>query len=190
MPKEDADRWNQRYQSSAGLNAKAPVPFLMENLGLLPTHGIALDIAMGSGRNSEILVNHGLSVIGIDISLEAAINAKLKCSQINAIVADLTEYALPPVKFDVILNFYYLQRELIKILHRYIKPNGLIIIETLTGKMNRIKPETPEEFLLKDNELPDLLGDHWRIIKFQEGWFTSHTGKQKAVASLIGQFIP
>ncbi len=191
MPLEDAERWNKRYQSYTGLNTKAPVSFLVENLNLLPQYGLAMDIAMGSGRNSGVLINHGLSVVGIDISLQAALNAKKKYPKLIAVVADLTNFAIPSsIKFDVILNFYYLQRTLIKELHRYINPFGFLIIETLTAKMKIYQPDTPDDYLLQENELPGLLGDHWRIIKFREGWSASQTGKQKSVASLIAQYFP
>jgi len=190
MPRDDAVRWNMRYLSERGLNAKQPPQFLLENIYLLPRNGLALDIAMGAGRNAKVLIEHGLDVIGIDISFEAALHAKTKLPKLHVIVADLINFRLPQSKFDVIINFYYLQRNILAGLHRITKPGGIIMVETLTQEMKVLRPDTPEGFLLRENELREYFRENWQIIRYQEGWRQSETGKKKAVASIIARYIP
>lgn len=189
MPIEDADRWDRRYQSPFGFNTKSPAPFLLENLSKLPGRGIALDIAIGSGRNAGVLCEHGLVVYGLDISFQALHIAKMKYPDLNVILADLTSYILPALQFNVILNFFYLQRNLIKEFHKFISPGGFLVIETLTSKIKDIHPDIPDDYLLKENELLGLLDPGWKILEYKEGWFVSHSGKKKPVAALLAQFI-
>ncbi|NPV76782.1 MAG: methyltransferase domain-containing protein [Anaerolineae bacterium] len=190
MPREDATRWNSRYITETGLRAKSPLQFLLDNVHILPKNGLALDIAMGAGRNAEVLINHGLEVIGIDISFEGVLLAKTKHPKLHAIVADLANFQIPRLKFDVITNFYYLQRSILEGLHLLTKPGGIIMIETLTRKMKTIHPDTPEDFLLHENELPGYFNESWQIIKYQEGWRQNELGKKKAVASIIAKYLP
>ena len=57
-----------------------PSTFLVENIDLLPL-GRALDVAMGSGRNSIYLARMGFQVEGIDISEEAVQTALCRLRQ-------------------------------------------------------------------------------------------------------------
>ncbi len=190
MPREDAIRWNSRYTTETGLRTKLPLQFLLDNVHILPKNGVALDIAMGAGRNAEVLLNHGLEVIGIDVAFEAVLLAKAKHPKLHAIVADLADFQIPKLKFDVIINFYYLQRSILEELRLLTKPGGIIMIETLTQKMKPIRPDTPEDFLLCENELPEYFNEGWQIIKYQEGWRQNELGKKKAVASIIAKYLP
>lgn len=186
MPKEDLLRWNERYANSLGEGHEAPRAFLLQNLDLLPPRGVALDLAMGTGNNAGLLLEKGFNVIGIDISDVAVRLAKRRFPQLMAIIADLTAFHLPSGKFDVVLNFYYLQRELWPEFARILKPGGLLILETLTQEMQSIKPELPEEYLLNPGELKSWFGK-WEILVYREGWVETDRGTQKAAASLIAR---
>ncbi|MCC6148471.1 MAG: class I SAM-dependent methyltransferase [Anaerolineaceae bacterium] len=190
MPEEDAIRWNERYRSKTGWETKPPLRFLTENIAILPKNGLALDIAMGAGRNAGVLLNHGLRVIGIDISFEAVLLAKRQYPHLSAMVADLAHPQIPPLQYDVIINFYFLQRELLNNLSHFTKPGGYVMIETLTQKIRAIRPQTPEAYLLGENELPQYFNENWRIVKYQEGWVQDEGGKQKAIASIIAKYQP
>ena len=64
---KDKDRWDNKYSIEGYLFGEKPVPFLVENVHLLPK-GKVLDIAMGEGRNGVYLATQGFDVIGLDIS--------------------------------------------------------------------------------------------------------------------------
>jgi SAM-dependent methyltransferase len=186
MPIEDAYRWDRRYQQDRQANIQSTRRFLVENQHFLPTSGVALDIAMGTGRNAAFLIEKGLGVVGVDISAVAVGQAKQLSPGIMAIVGDLTQLSFPDRVFDVILNFYYLQRNLWPDYRRMLRPGGVLYLETLTVGMLAIKPDTQAEFLLQPDELRQAFQD-WNILVYQEGVVPSDHNQSKAVASLVAR---
>jgi tellurite methyltransferase len=79
--------------------------------------GKALDIATGKGRNAIFLAERGFDVVGVDISsialAEAQRWAKEKSLAIAWQQADLEQIELPALRYDLVLNFNYLQRSLL-----------------------------------------------------------------------------
>jgi tellurite methyltransferase len=186
MTLQDADRWDEKYQNERYNTFEKPRQFLIDHASYLPHQGLALDVAMGLGGNSAYLVEHGLSVIGVDISGVAVRRAKKRFPQVMVVQADLTHFYLPAGQFDVILNFFYLQRDLFPRLVRALRPGGLLIIETMTQNMLEIKPEIPIDWLLAPNELHDMFA-HLDIITYHEGWTNSRDHHPRAVASLAAR---
>ena len=186
MPREDAIRWNKRYSASAEGWFEKPRSFLIENQDLLPKSGWVLDLAMGPGVNADYLVRRGMNVLGIDISDVAVHLALQRNPKIHGIVADLSQFPLPDRKFDMVMNFYYLQRDIWPFFKQLLKPGGLLIIETLTIPMRNVRSDIEPEFLLGENELRDSFSD-WEIIQYREGWFPSDHGNEKAIASMIAR---
>ncbi|MGE5224291.1 MAG: class I SAM-dependent methyltransferase [Omnitrophica WOR_2 bacterium] len=186
MPARDASRWNLRYQQERHRTFEDPRPFLVEHASLLPREGLALDVAMGLGGNSGFLLQKGLRVVGIDISETAIRIAKAHLPGLMAFVADLTEYSLPRLNFDVILNFFYLQRDSWPVYLRIMKPGGLLIVQTLTEAMLQEQPEINPAYLLEQGELLAGFKD-WEILDYREGWEENHPGHRRAVAGLVAR---
>lgn len=110
---------------------KPAAPFLARHIDQLPK-GRALDLAAGSGRNAVFLADHGFEVDAIDISAE---RLQVRHPRIRTIEADLETYDLGVERYDVVVNFYYLQRSL-KI-REALKPGGVVVFETfLVGHPN------------------------------------------------------
>jgi tellurite methyltransferase len=185
-PVEDARRWDARYRERKRYSFERPRKFLIENAGLLPHSGLALDIAMGLGSNAGYLIEHGLRVIGVDISEVGVREAKISHPYIMAVVADLEKYYIPPDTFDVILNFFYLQRDLFPVYHRALKKGAVLVIETLTQDMRQVQPDIDPEYLLVPGELRTAFQD-MEIIKYKEGWDEDERGHRRAVASLLAR---
>jgi tellurite methyltransferase len=187
MPVEDAERWNARYQEdkryTGDIRARR---FLVENADRLPLRGLALDAAMGLGGNAGFLLERGLRVVGVDISWVAARQAKAHLPRLMAVVADLTQLRLPDEAFDVILNFYYLQRDIWAQYRRALRPGGILVIETLMQEMHTIRPDIDPQYLLHPGELQAAFND-WQILAYREGWVETETRHPKAVASLIAR---
>lgn len=154
MPLEDASRWNTRYKERIDKNwIETPRRFLTENARYLPSTGLALDIAMGMGSNANFLLSRGLRVIGVDVS-EVGVRASMaKFPALMGVVADLTYFYLPENKFDVILNFYYLQRELWPEYTRALRPGGVLYFETMTERMLEGNQDINPHHLLATGEL-------------------------------------
>ncbi len=123
--------WNQRYAAGEQL-FETPAPLVEQFAGPLQP-GTALDLACGPGRNALFLAERGWHVTAVDGS-PIAIDllrrrARRKNLDIDARVADLErgEYQIPPGAFDLIVDSYYLQRDLIPDMQRGVGPGGTII---------------------------------------------------------------
>jgi tellurite methyltransferase len=171
MPQEDAQRWNARYTETLEKRKHfTPRPFLYEHADFLPSKGLVLDIATGLGGNANFLISRGLKVVGIDISEVGLRASKARSPDLLGIVADLTHFYLPDQTFDVILNFFYLQRGMWPDLVRWLRPGGVLYFETMTERMLPDNPQINPAHLLQPGELavdfPDL-----EILYYEE--FTS-----------------
>jgi tellurite methyltransferase len=187
MPHEDALRWNQRYLKDDRFTTfLEPRTFLLQNAGLLPDKGLALDVAMGLGGNSAFLMQRGLRVLGVDISSVAVRRAHHHLPGLMVVVADLTNFYLPAAAFDVIVNFYYLQRGLWPVYRQALRPGGVLIFETLTTAMLAIQPDTDPAFLLQPGELRQAF-DGWDILVYRENWVETRRGLKHPVASLVAR---
>jgi tellurite methyltransferase len=184
MTHPDALHWNRRYEQDRRAGFERPRQLLLEYSWRLPDHGLALDAAMGLGGNAGCLLGRGLSVIGVDVSDTALRRAKARYPALMAVQADLNRFHLPNNRFDVILNFYYLERQIWPAYTQALKPGGVLIFETLTVEMLTIHPDINPLYLLSPGELlhgfPEL-----EILFYREGWVESATQHPRAVASLV-----
>jgi tellurite methyltransferase len=186
MPVDDAARWNQRYLSAPQPSFLRPRDFLVQHAGDLPGAGLALDAAMGLGGNAAFLISRGLRVIGVDISVVAARQAKARLPALNAVVADLTRFSLPAASLDVILNFYYLDRELWPVYRRALRPGGVLVMETFTADTRAQRGDLNPNYLLQPGELGQAFRD-WDVLNYREGWNAPDDGRRRSTASLIAR---
>jgi SAM-dependent methyltransferase len=182
--------WDERYQNTWEGEVKEPASFLRENLSKLP-QGKALDLAMGVGQNAIFLAENGYKVVGIDSSQVAVektiVYAREKNVSIQAIQADLMTYILPPDAYDVILNFYFLERSLIPQIKKALKKGGMVVFETYTMEHQKYdKPFNPD-YLLRENELLHSFLD-FKVLFYQEG-VVEKDGIKKAIASLLAEKV-
>jgi tellurite methyltransferase len=167
-----------------------PSSFLRRHVHLLPP-GRALDLAAGEGRNAVFLAEHGFDVEAIDISnaalRKARALARSRGVKIQTRIANLDFYPIEQGRYDLIANFYFLDRRLIPGIKQGAKKGGKVIFETyLTANKSHglPGPENPA-YLLKPNELLRLF-QGWRILLYREGIF-KEGGRRKAIASLIAE---
>ncbi|MHC1784772.1 MAG: class I SAM-dependent methyltransferase [Anaerolineaceae bacterium] len=183
---ETIAKWNGRYKEDLSYKKVTPRKLLRDNLNLFPTNALVLDIAMGAGGNADYLQKNGARVIGVDISDVAVRLGKKRSPELMAVIGDLQVFSFPEKVFDAIINFYYLQRDLISRFPRYLKPGGLVFMETLTVGMLDIKPDIAPVNLLADGELRNLFSG-WSILQYGEGLYPSSTGSKKAIAWIVAQ---
>jgi 2-polyprenyl-3-methyl-5-hydroxy-6-metoxy-1,4-benzoquinol methylase len=185
---QDKRKWDDRYTNDSALKDAAAL--LRENVHLLKG-GKALDVAMGTGNNAVLLAKHGLHVEGVDISSVAVTSVRQHAEKnglaITVIEADLTNYPIQERAYDVIVDFYYLDRKIIPQLKQGIKSGGLIFFETYTEEQLRFGGITNPDYLLKPNEL--LLSFLDFFIIFYREQIVSAPKHTKAIASLIAQKI-
>lgn len=179
--------WDKRYDQESDVS-KEPSLFLKQQFHELP-RGMALDLAMGTGRNAIFLAENGYVVDGIDSS-EVAVEkvrsfAQRESLPINAKQADLTNYQIVENTYDVILNFYFLERSLFPHIMKGLKQGGMLLFETYTIEQPEYgRPHNPA-YLLKPNELLQSFID-LHIIYYHER-IDKQKGGTKAIASLLAQ---
>jgi tellurite methyltransferase len=188
--KADQKKWDDKYKARPFAGGTGPNSFLKRNIRLLG-QGRALDIAAGEGRNAVFLAQNGWEVDAVDIS-----GAGLKKGQswarqnhvaIRTICADLDAYPIEKERYDLIANFYFLDRRLIPKMKRGLKKGGKIIFETYVADPEARNPGVPSKvkYLLKANELLTRFRD-FRILIYREGLFREG-GRKKVIASLLAQ---
>ncbi len=181
---KDGDRWDRKYSEDKFLFGKEPIPFLRDNLSLLPK-GTALDIAMGEGRNGVFLATKGFQVTGLDISERGLEKARQLATahgvSITTQVVDLETHHLEKNAYDVVLCTYYLQRDLFPQMKDALRSGGMAVVETYTLDHQKYRPRFRTEYLIRQNELLDIFKD-FIILRYQ----TVDDGKS-AYASIIAQ---
>lgn len=169
----DRLKWNSRYESEAFFLGQNPSPFLVREMGrimeLLPGRR-ALDIASGEGRNSIFLAHSGFTVTGVDISevgiAKGVERASREGVKVEFIRADLDHFDLKGI-FDLVLNFNFLQRELIPVEVSLLSPGGLLLFDTLRHDPALHANKNPA-FYLMPGELPRLFAPYNGDILFHE----------------------
>lgn len=198
MGDETARSWDERYRQREGEESgqppvwakQEPSEFLVEHAGLLPRGGRALDVAMGTGRNTVYLASLGFEVTGVDISpvaceraLEAAGAAGVR---IEAVCADMETWVVPEAAFDVVINFNYLHRELCPRLAAALRPGGVLVFQTFTTPQREFGwGPSKDEFLLRPGELRELFPELEALV-YVDGVEESEWGR-KAAAGLVAR---
>ena len=178
--------WDKTYARSDFVFGKDPAPFLTKFIKILPK-GRALDIATGEGRNAVYLAKKGFLVDGVDISSVGLRKAQKLAAEngvkIRTINADLNKYRIKTDHYTVILNFYYLQRNLFPQIKAGLKKGGILVFETNTTDQLKIpgKNNWEKDFLLEPGELKQAFSD-FEILHYAE----TNDGKN-AIASLVAK---
>ena len=166
MPRDEKTLWNQKYRERSHSSLE-PDPFLVSAYseflaGSAP--GTALDVAGGVGRHTLWLAERGWKVKLVDVS-EIGIELARKNipSEYSSGAAALVQFEavdlqscsnLGQAQYDLILVFFYLQRELFPALISALKPGGLLFYKTYTVDQQNFEggPSHPMH-LLRPNEL-------------------------------------
>ena len=202
MSQKERVAWDERFRSGDHADAE-PDPFLeqLEEYADLfpPARGAggpkagrpkarrpkALDLACGAGRNAVYLAERGWDVTACDISLEglrkARDLARERGVRLNVFCQDLETVQLPVAYFNLILCFFYLQRELFPQIKAALRPQGFLVYKTYTTDQLRFpgRPRHPLH-MLQPQELLEAFRD-FRVLCYQE--FV----KERGVAQLIAQ---
>ncbi len=112
-------------------------PWLVDHAGFLPppAAGPVLDLACGSGRAAVWLAARGYQVTGLDWQPEALVFGRQLAARQGVEVswqrADLRDLkTIPAGPWSVLLNFRYLQRDLLAQLEAMLRPGGVAYVRT------------------------------------------------------------
>jgi tellurite methyltransferase len=182
--------WNKKY-SEGSHSSLEPDPFLVSAydeffFGTSP--GVALDVAGGVGRHSIWLAQRGWRVKLLDISEVGIQKTQENAQSTNTSSSILTEVLdlnvvqdLGREQYDLVLVFFFLQRELFPAVISALKTGGTVIYKTYTTEQKNFAggPSHPM-FLLEPNELLRAFRS-LRVLHYHE------TISQKGVAELVAR---
>jgi tellurite methyltransferase len=190
MELDEKASWNKKY-SEGSHSSLDPDPFLVsayDEFLFDTTPGLALDIAGGVGRHAIWLAQHGWRVKLLDIAevgiKQAEEHAKRvgTSRSISTEVCDLnTMHDLGREQYDLVVVFFFLQRELFPALLAALKQGGFLIYKTYTAEQKHFAggPSHPM-FLLEPNELLWAFSS-LRILYYHE------TVQEKGLAELVAR---
>jgi tellurite methyltransferase len=182
--------WNKKYGEGSHQSLE-PDPFLQsayaEYLADRPP-GLALDVAGGAGRHTIWLAQRGWRLLLLDISEIGIQHAKENADRTNTVASISTEICdlntmqdLGREQYDLVVVFFFLQREVFPALVRALKPGGMLIYKTYTREQkNFVGGPSHPMFLLEPNELLRAFSS-LRVLHYQE------TIQGKGVAELVAQ---
>ena len=154
MSEKKREKWNYHYKTLKDIGSVADV--LKENVSLLPSDGVALDIACGTGVNSLFLESLGMEVRAWDFSktaIEAIKGLLTSDEKIFPEEIEISSSSFDTHQFDLILCCHYLDRAIARAIYNATAPGGLIIYQTFTSERRfDVGPSNPE-FLLHYREL-------------------------------------
>jgi tellurite methyltransferase len=186
----EREEWNKRY--SAGVEARSePDPLLISAYEqyidpLLARQGRALDLAGGVGRHAIWLAQRGWDVDLLDVSEQGIEIARQRAQEagveVHFLQQDLTQ-GLPEKTYDLILDFFYLERSLFLEIPKALKPEGILVFKTYTQLHPVLThgqgPKHPMH-LLAPNELLHAF-EAFDVLYYRE------TVKDKGVAELVAR---
>jgi len=160
----------------------SPRPLLVETVeNLVPGH--ALDLACGAGRNALHLACLGWSVVAVDSSPMAIRRLRERAAATKLTVethlADLEAgaFAIEPGTYDLICDFFYLERSLFPQIREGVRPGGLFVAEI------HLRAAEAHQFVLEPGELRALFED-WKIFYYSEVRAASH---RRPVAQMVAR---
>lgn len=166
-----ANDWNKVWQE----RGEKPLlfdPWLQRVLPLLP-QGKLLDIACGRGRNALPMAELGYAVTALDASPQglSQLNdeALRRGLSIATVQQDLEQNPqLPKAAFDVVLQFFYLQRSLLEAVRAAVRPGGVVVVRTFSRAGDFAGGPGNPDYVLEVGELLTVF-DGWEILLYEEG---------------------
>jgi tellurite methyltransferase len=152
----DRARWDSKYAARQGPAHFEPNQLLIDYRHLL-TGGRALDLACGFGGNALFLASLGYQVDAVDVSgvglAQARAEARRRGLHLNLVQADLVRWWVPEACYDLIVVFFYLNRELALPLAQGLNRGGLLFQANRNLRYLNVRPGFSRDYLLRPGEL-------------------------------------
>ncbi|MDH3607280.1 MAG: methyltransferase domain-containing protein [Acidimicrobiia bacterium] len=170
MSESERQAWDERYRTGTYQPRPKAGPFLESWMPRLPV-GRTLDVACGAGRNAFRLAEAGHRVTAVDVSSVAVDMARAEADQrsleIDWMVSDLDEYAVPESSFDLITVIRYVNRGLWPRLIEGLVPDGWLLIEHHLQTDADVDGPSSPDFRLRPQELLEAFAE-LRIVFYEE----------------------
>jgi SAM-dependent methyltransferase len=187
MSGRDRAHWDQVHSDRAREPAPPPAAFLVENAPLLVA-GRTLDLAAGSGRNSAFLASMGHRVLAVDVSREALQTLRRRAPAIDVAQVDLDRPCFRPASFDNVVCIDFLDRRLFPEMLRWIRPGGVLLLDTFLIDQRTVGHPRNPAFLLERGELLERLHGE-RVLRHREGpvRVDSQTSFRAGIVAVMGR---
>lgn len=152
------------------MHDSSPSPWVRRFASLIAPRGAVLDVACGTGRHARLLARMGYRVEAVDRDSKL-LEVLAGEPGVSTRVADLEGDVWPfqAAAFDGVIVTNYLHRPVFPALMAALRPDGVLIYETfMVGNENFGKPSNPD-FLLKPNELLELVSNRLVVVAFEQG---------------------
>lgn len=183
---EDAIKWNQKHLEHP--MPQTPSDLLVRFLPLLISKPSkkALDLACGNGRNAKFLAQNGFVCDAVDIS-EVALRMSQDTEGISTFCKDLDTFRPAPYSYDVVLNFYFLNRDLLPFIAKTLKHKGIFLLETFIREANgENSSHIADEKILFQGELESIFSD-FQILHHQISTILRREGQEAKIISFVAQ---
>ena len=155
---------NQNFTTSIG-----PSSWLQRHSSLIPHSGPILDIAAGSGRHTQYLLEKGHTVVSIDKDVSRL--AQITSPRLSIARVDLETPKPWPFKnsaFAAVIVTNYLHRPLFPQIIKALALGGVLVYETFANGNEKFgKPANPD-YLLKTGELIQLTLGRLHILAYED----------------------
>ncbi len=170
--------WNSVWKERSD-DSWRPDSWLERVLPMLPG-GTALDVACGRGRNALFLAEKGYAVTVVDSAEQGLAQLKSEATRRGLALTlhrqDLEgSPELPGGEYDLVLQFFYLQRSLFPYLKRAVRPGGVAVVRTFSHAGPWAGGPGHPEFALDPGELLNWFSG-WEILLHEEGLEQAHRG--------------
>ena len=154
-----------------------------------PPTGHAIDLACGSGRHTELLCAHGLSVLAVDRNADRAVLGTRSGVTFQCMDLEADAWPLEGVTADVVVVSNYLYRPQLSAIFELVGDGGLLIYETF-GEGNAAfgKPSRPD-FLLREGELVKAAPSGFRLLDEYFGEVTEPKPAVRARACFLRERV-
>lgn len=154
-----------------------PPAWLRDHRGLLPppAAGPVLDLGCGSGRAAVWLAQRGYRVTGIDWQAEALAMARELAGSCGVegrfVEADLRDRSVVPAgPWSIILNFRFLERDLLEGVSSWLKPAGVCLVRTFRQAPGYEGHPQPKHRLQRGELLQLFPRGKFDILAHEEGF--------------------
>ncbi|MCA1632732.1 MAG: methyltransferase domain-containing protein [Acidobacteria bacterium] len=133
----------------------------------------ALDLACGAGRHALFLAGLGFQVTAVDASragIELTLaRARERDLSVDARVADLErgEFIIEEAAYDLVCDFYFLQRDLFPRMRAGLRPGGLLVAAIHMVDESPLAKPMRDDFLLRTGELREAFSE-LEILHYRE----------------------
>ena len=136
---------------------------------LIPHSGPILDIAAGSGRHTQYLLDKGHTVVSIDKDVSRL--AQIKSSHLSIARLYLEAPQPWPFKnsaFAAIIVTNYLHRPVFPQIIKALDVGGVLVYETFANGNEKFGKPTNPDYLLKAGELIQLTLGHLHVLAYED----------------------